>query len=161
MILPITLASTHATIINKTIVYSDTVLSLKDMGENIKVTSISKVGEYSLENCLKTIFDSNPDVIFNTIQYSKENKTVYFYTNKEISKKKYEESTSEQKDQIINKILPLQFSSYFYSLYSYFNFSFLYVFIIYSHAQIKRKILYPSKIGIFWFCFNNKFRNIS
>lgn len=80
-----------ATIINKTIVYSDTVLPLKDIGNNLKVTSVSDVSEYSLESCLKTIFESNPNVIFNTIQYSKNNKRVYFYTNAEISKKEWED----------------------------------------------------------------------
>lgn len=82
----------HTIVINKTIVYSDTVLPLKDRGSNLKVTSISNVSEYSLESCLKIIFESNPNVIFNTIQYSKNDKKVYFYTNEEISTKKYEDS---------------------------------------------------------------------
>jgi len=82
----------HTTVVNKTIVYSDTVLPLKDSGNNLKVTSISDVSEYWLESCLKTIFESNPNVIFNTIQYSKNNKKVYFYTNETISTKEYEES---------------------------------------------------------------------
>lgn len=80
------------TIINKKIIYSDIVLPLKEIGDNIKVTSISNVSESALEQCLKTIFESNPDVIFNNIQYSKRNEKVYFYTNKVISTKKYEES---------------------------------------------------------------------
>ena len=70
----------HTTVINKTIVYSDTVLNLKDLGDNIKVTSISDVDEFSFEFCLKKVFESNPGVTFNTIQYSKENKKIYFYT---------------------------------------------------------------------------------
>lgn len=82
----------HTTVINKTIVYSDTVLSVKDLGNNLKVSTISNVSEYSLERCLKTIFESNPNVIFNTIQYSKNDKKVYFYTNQEISIKVWEES---------------------------------------------------------------------
>ena len=83
---------THTTVINKTIVYSDTVLSLKDLGSNLKVTSISNVDESSLEDCLKIIFKSNPNVIFNTIQYSKNNNKVYFYTDKEISTKEYKDN---------------------------------------------------------------------
>lgn len=79
-------------IINKTIVYSDTVLPLKDGGSNLKVTSISNVSEFSLEKCLKIIFESNPTVVFNTIQYSKNDKKVYFYTNEVISTKEYENS---------------------------------------------------------------------
>jgi len=88
MFIPIT----HTTVINKTILYSDTVLSLKDIGDNIKITSIEDVNEFSLESCLKTIFESNPNVIFNTIQYSKNDKKVYFYTNQEITVKEFEES---------------------------------------------------------------------
>lgn len=82
---------TRTTVVNKTIVYSDTVLSLKDVGANLKVCSISNVSENSLEECLKCIFESNPDVIFNTIQYSKNDKKVYFYTDKEINKKAWED----------------------------------------------------------------------
>jgi len=81
----------NTTVVNKTIVYSDTVLSLKEEGKNLKITSLSDVDEGSLEKCLKIIFESNPNTIFNTIQYSKNNKKVYFYTDKEISTKKYEE----------------------------------------------------------------------
>ena len=92
MFVPIVPFVPHTTVINKTIVYSDTVLPLKDTGNNLKVTSISDVGEFSLESCLKTIFESNPNVIFNTIQYSKNDQQVYFYTNQEISTKEYEES---------------------------------------------------------------------
>ena len=99
----ITAATTHAARIsrinndnvrieNKTIVYSDTVLPLKELGNNLKVSTVSGVGEYSLERCLQTIFESNPNVVFNTIQYSKNNKKVYFYTNQEISTKEYEDS---------------------------------------------------------------------
>lgn len=80
------------TIINKTIIYSDTILPLKDKGQSLKVTSIEGVSEYSLENCLKVIFESNLDVIFNAIQYSRKDKKVYFYTNKAITTKIYEES---------------------------------------------------------------------
>lgn len=81
-----------APIINKTIVYSDTILSLKDLGNNLKICTINNINEYSLENCLKKIIESNPDVFFNTIQYSKKDKKLYLYTDKEISKKSWEES---------------------------------------------------------------------
>ena len=82
----------RTTVINKTIVYCDTVLSLKDLGSNLHVSSITGVSESDLENCLKTIFKSNPDVVFNTIQYSRNDKKVYFYTNKVISTNEYQES---------------------------------------------------------------------
>lgn len=92
MFIPIVPHTTHTTVVNKTIVYSDTVLPVKDLGNNLKVSTISNVSEYSLERCLTTIFESNPNVIFNTIQYSKNDKKVYFYTNQEISTKAWEES---------------------------------------------------------------------
>lgn len=81
----------NVTVINKRIVYSDSILSLKQLGKNLKISTISNVGEYSLETCLKIIFESNPNIIFNTIQYSKNQKKVYFYTNQEITTKVYEE----------------------------------------------------------------------
>ena len=76
-------------VINKTIVYSDTILPLKDIGSHLKVTSISNIGEHSLESCLTIIFQSNPNVVFNTIQYSRNDKKVYFYTNQEITLKAF------------------------------------------------------------------------
>ena len=94
---------TNTTIINKTIVYSDTVLNLKELGSNLKVTSLSNVSEFELENCLETIFENNEDVVFNTVQYSKENKKIYFYTDKEISTKKWEESKVFKYKTITNK----------------------------------------------------------
>lgn len=92
MFIPVVPYIPHTTVINKTIMYSDTVLNLNSVGNNIKVTSVSDVKEYDLENCLKIIFKSNPDVVFNTIQYSKKDKKVYFYTDKEITTKDYEDS---------------------------------------------------------------------
>lgn len=84
----------NSTVVNKNIVYSDTVLSLKDTGKNIKVTCISDVSQTSLEKCLETVFKSNSDVIFNTVQYSVKNKKVYFYTDTVISTKEWEDSKS-------------------------------------------------------------------
>ena len=69
----------------KNIIYSDTVLDIKCLGSNIKITSISNVSEYSFKKCLEIILNSNKDVFFNTIQYSKENKKVYLYTDKEVN----------------------------------------------------------------------------
>ncbi len=92
MFIPIVPFVPHTTVINKTIVYSDTVLPLKDSGNNLKICSISNVSEYSLENCLRKVFESNPDVIFNTIQYSKNDKKIYFYTDKTVSTQAWEES---------------------------------------------------------------------
>lgn len=92
MFIPIVPFVPHTTVINKTIVYSDTVLPLKDSGNNLKICSISNVSEYSLENCLRKVFESNPNVIFNTIQYSKNDKKIYFYTDKTVSTQAWDES---------------------------------------------------------------------
>ena len=78
MLIPIVPVVPHTTVINKTIEYSDTVLPLNDSGKDLQVNSISNVSEYSLEECLKKIFESNPDIIFNTIQYSRKDNKVYF-----------------------------------------------------------------------------------
>lgn len=80
------------TVVNKEIVYSDTVLSAKDLGKELKTSSISGVYEFALESCLTMILKSNPNVIFDTIQYSEKDKKVYFYTTKDISKQAWEET---------------------------------------------------------------------
>lgn len=104
MYIPVVPYVGHTTVINKTIVYSDTVLNLNNKGKDLKITSIKDINEYNLEECLKTIFESNSDVIFNTVQYSKNDKKVYFYTNKEISTKAWEDSKT-------TKYLPLTSST--------------------------------------------------
>lgn len=75
----------HTTVVNKTIVYSDTILNIKEDGLNIQVSCIDNIKESELERCLKIIFEENKNVTFHTIQYSKINNKVYFYTNKEIN----------------------------------------------------------------------------
>ena len=77
----------HTTVVNKTIVYSDTVLPLKDAGSNLKVTSISNVSEFSLESCLKKILESNPNVVFNTINIQKTIKKFIFILIKKYPKR--------------------------------------------------------------------------
>ena len=47
----------RTTVINKTIVYSDTVLSLKDLGTNLKITTISNINHKELEDCLRIVFE--------------------------------------------------------------------------------------------------------
>lgn len=83
--------SSNIKILNKNIVYKDTVLPLKELGENIKITSISNVEEFWLESCLNKIFESNSNVTFNTVQYSKKDKKVYFYTDQNISTKAWDD----------------------------------------------------------------------
>lgn len=79
-------------VIDKTIVYSDTVLPLNDIGNNLAVTKIENVSENDLENCLTIIFIENYQATFNKVQYSRGNKTVYFYTNEKINTDSYEKS---------------------------------------------------------------------
>ena len=93
----------HTTVVNKTIVYSDTVLSLNDKGSNLKITTISNVEEFMLDDCLRIIFESNPNIIFNTVQYSKNDKKVYFYTDKEIDISKYKKISTIEYKPIKNK----------------------------------------------------------
>lgn len=90
-------------IINGEIVYSDKVLPLKNNGEYLKVKSIYDVSRNDLKRCIKTILDSNKDVIFNTIQYTSNN-TVYFYTDREINTEEWEDSKVFLKNPINNKV---------------------------------------------------------
>lgn len=92
MYIPIVPFVPHTTVTNKRIVYSDTVLPLNDSGNNLKVCSINDISEYSLESCLKKIFESNLDVVFNAIQYSKSDKKLYFYTDKTVSTQALEDN---------------------------------------------------------------------
>ena len=76
----------NTTVINKKIVYSDTPLEINEESNNIPVRSIiSGVSKYSLETCLRMILESNPDIVFDTIQYSKTNRELYFYADSKIS----------------------------------------------------------------------------
>lgn len=91
MFVPVIPIIPNTTVVNKTILYSDTVLNIKENGTNIQVSSIDNVKESELTNCLKTIFENNKEIVFHTIQYSKNNNMVYFYTNKKINTKVWEE----------------------------------------------------------------------
>lgn len=73
-------------VVNKTIVFSDTRLNLKKKKQKkIKITTINDVQEFELEFCLKMILDSNSKIRFDTIQYSKRDKKIYFYANDYVS----------------------------------------------------------------------------
>ena len=71
----------HKTVINKTFIYSDTVLSPNEVCDNLHVSFVSNVNEDELDKCLNVIFKSNPNIVFNTIQYAKNTRKVYFYTD--------------------------------------------------------------------------------
>lgn len=72
-------------VVNKNVVYSDTVLSLKDIGGNIVVTRVNGVRNSEFDDCINLIFNENRDVVFNTIQYSRKDKRLYLYTDKPVS----------------------------------------------------------------------------
>ena len=61
------------------IVYADTVLPLNNKGGNIHVASLSDIHQSDLESCIEAITKANPDVTFNTIQYSENKKKIYFW----------------------------------------------------------------------------------
>ena len=141
----------HTTVVNKTIVYSDTVLSLNDKGSNLKITTISNVEEFMLDDCLRIIFESNPSVIFNTIQYSKNDKKVYFYTDKEIDISKYKKISTIEYRPIKNKQDILEEIKRIISLpkvnrYDCVSLNTAYEFIFKKRNELKNKENYYKKI---------------
>ena len=72
-------------ILNQEILYDDEALDFSRSLDCTITKCIEQVGKYSLETCIKIILEENPNILFKTIQYSKKNKKVYFYTNQEIS----------------------------------------------------------------------------
>lgn len=141
----------HTTVVNKTIVYSDTVLSLNDKGSNLKITTISNVEEFMLDDCLRIIFESNPSVIFNTVQYSKNDKKVYFYTNKEIDISKYKKISTIEYRPIKNKQDILEEIKRIISLpkvnrYDCVSLNTAYEFILKKRNELKNKEKYYKRI---------------
>lgn len=68
-------------VFNRKIVYSDTPLPLLVNEERPEITAIENVSETVLEDCLENILQANTDVIFYMVQFSRKNKTVWFFTN--------------------------------------------------------------------------------
>jgi len=91
------------TIINKNIVYSDTILKLNEVGTNLKITTIDNISEFELEDCLKILFNSNKDTLFNTVQYSKNDKKLIIYADKNIELKEWQKSKTFKYNPITNK----------------------------------------------------------
>jgi len=83
-------------VINKNIIYSDTVLNLKDFGKNIIVTRVEKVNNREFDECIQLIFKENKDVVFNTIQYSRKDKKIYLYTDKPVSIKAWTDKNKNE-----------------------------------------------------------------
>ena len=161
MFIPIVPSIGRTTVINKTIVYSDTVLKLDELGQNIKLTSISNVTESEFEKCIKCILSSNEDVLFNTIQYSKKDKKVYFYTNKKLDITKWENRNVKEYDRVNDRDSLLEELNYLYDssnkpkdedvidLYSVYT---LYITTKQAHSRIKEifisRIEYAMKNGL-------------
>lgn len=82
------------------IVYADTVLPLKEKGDNIHVASLADIGPIDLDRCIEVIAKANPNVTFNTIQYSQNDKKVYFYTDKPILVGAWRESNIRKYDEV-------------------------------------------------------------
>lgn len=67
--------------IPKNIVYADDELEFQIDGKDPKVTKITYLDETSFNDCVSKIIETNPNVNFNMIQYSRKNKVAYFYGN--------------------------------------------------------------------------------
>jgi len=86
MYIPVIPEGYNKIVVNKNIILSDTKLDFKKKKQKkIKITTINDVQEFELEFCVKMILDSNSKIMFNTIQYSKRDKKVYFYANDYVS----------------------------------------------------------------------------
>lgn len=81
-------------VVNKNVIYSDTILDFKELGKNLYVKSLN-VTKDEFEECIKSIFTENKDVLFHTVQYSKKENKVYFYTNKPIKTTSWKEKDIE------------------------------------------------------------------
>ena len=98
MVVPVCVpAVAGRTVVHNTIVYSDTVLNLKEREKNLKVTSV-KAESYEFERCLEIILEANPNVVFNTVQYSYKQNRAYFYTDKEITTAAWEKRNEKKQE---------------------------------------------------------------
>lgn len=103
MFIPVVPSVPRVKVINKTIVYSDTVLKLDSLGNNIKVTCVDNVKAEDFEKCIKCIFESNENILFNTVQYSRKDKKIYFYSDKKLDLSKWENRNIKEYERISNK----------------------------------------------------------
>ena len=92
MYIPVLLPNPYTvSIIHDELIFGDTFINPNDLGKNIKPTFISNIGETSLEYCLKTILESNKNTTFHTIQYSRKQKMLCFYTDNDLDIEKWKE----------------------------------------------------------------------
>lgn len=102
MFIPVIPVAHRNNVVHKTIVYQDTVLPLKDIGANLVLTKLNNISESDFEDVLNIILKSNQQVLFNTVQYSKRDKILYFYTNKKISTSEYYEYKEKKNSKYYN-----------------------------------------------------------
>lgn len=80
-------------IANKKILYSDEELNVEN--KSLEVTILEDITEDELHICIEDILSTNLDLEFDTIQYSKQTKKLYIYSNKKLrldKEKKYKNS---------------------------------------------------------------------
>lgn len=84
----------YAKIKNDFVVFEDEQLSMNNK-DGIVVTSVSNISEDELKDCLNTVLNANSDnnknMVIDTVQYSKRDKKVYFYTDRPLSIRQWEE----------------------------------------------------------------------
>lgn len=76
-------------IVNKKILYSDEELNVKN--KSLEVTILEDINEDELHICIEEILSTNLDLEFDTIQYSKQTKKLYIYSNKKLYLEKEKE----------------------------------------------------------------------
>ena len=90
-------------IIHEELIYGDVFINPEDLGKNLKTTYISNLGEVSLEYCIKTILENNENVTFHTIQYSKKQRRLCFYTDNPVNTSKWQEKETKPPQKINTK----------------------------------------------------------
>ncbi len=104
MNIPVLLPNPYTTsIIHEELIYGDVFINPEDLGKNLKTTYISNLGEVSLEYCIKTILEANKDVTFHTIQYSRKQRRICFYTDQALNTSKWQEKELKPPNKINTK----------------------------------------------------------
>lgn len=76
-------------IINKTVLYCDGILTIDTNNDEIKVTHINNVPTWDYKNHINKVCNSNPNIIFHTIQYSAQFQKLTFYTFGDLNLSEY------------------------------------------------------------------------
>lgn len=73
---------------------------IKYIDDDLVKTYLSGVTDEELDDCLKTILETNPNTEFVTVQYSKQNRRIYFYTKDSITTSKWISRKAKQTKRI-------------------------------------------------------------